>query len=262
MDLRNHRKIAAIDGEIAYTGSQNIVDTGYGHKNLAWHDIMVRLTGPVVLELQAVFVGDWYIETGEILDGPGVFTKPKVTGKLSVQTLPSGPTDPTENYQNSVVAALYAAQRQVTITTPYFVPDEAFRQALEVAALRGVEVNIIVPEQLDQIVVRAASRAYFDELLKSGVNIYFYTPGLLHSKSMCIDDSMAFIGTSNFDLRSFSLNFEINLVFFGAPFIRRLKKLQDEYRSHSTLVTREEWDTRPVRTKLAQNVAKLMSPVL
>ena len=262
MDMRNHRKIVVIDGIVAYTGSQNIVDPGYGHRNLAWHDIMVRLTGPVVLELQSVFVGDWYSETGEILDGAGVFASPRLVGTISIQTLPSGPSYPIENYQSSVVAATYAAKREVTITTPYFVPDESFMQALRVASMRGVRVDLIVPQRSDQRLVGAASRAYFDELIESGVNVYFYTAGLLHTKSMIIDDSLAFVGTSNFDIRSFSLNFEVNLVFIGAPFIQRLKELHHHYRLLSTHVSLEQWKSRPFLKKLGQNVAKLMSPLL
>ena len=262
IDMRNHRKIAVIDGHLAYTGSQNIVDPGYGKKNLAWHDTMVRLTGPVVLELQAVFVGDWYSETGEILDGAGVYAPPRLSGTISIQTLPSGPSYPIENYQSGVVAALYAAKREVTITTPYFVPEESFMQALRVAALRGVRVDLIVPERSDQTIVGAASRAYFDELIDAGVNIFLYRAGLLHTKSMIIDDSLAFIGTSNFDIRSFSLNFEVNLVFIGAPFIQRLKELLHRYRLQSYLISRESWESRPVLRKLGQNIAKLMSPLL
>ncbi|MFC1511586.1 cardiolipin synthase [Candidatus Latescibacterota bacterium] len=263
MDIRNHRKIAVIDGRIAYTGSQNISNPGYHErKNLAWHDMMVRLTGPVVLELQSVFVGDWYSETGEIIEGSGVYTQPQQVGNISIQTLPSGPTYPIENYQSSVVAALYAAQREVTITTPYFVPEESFMQALRVAAKRGVRVGLIIPEISDHSIVGAASRAFFDELLEAGVSIYLYKIGILHTKSMIIDDSLAFVGSSNFDIRSFSLNFEINLVFIGAPFIRQLKELHYHYQLLSIHITREQWAARPFQHKIAQNVANLFSPLL
>jgi cardiolipin synthase A/B len=262
IDLRNHRKIAVIDGRIAYTGSQNIVDAGYGHRDLAWYDIMVRLTGPVVLELQAVFAGDWHFETGEVLDNPEVFTDPLFTGSMTIQALPSGPTYPTESYQRIVVAAIYAAQRQVTITTPYFVPDESFMHALKVASQRGVIVELIFPVRHDQKVVGAASKAYYGELLDAGVHIYEYQPGLLHSKSMRIDDSLAFIGTSNFDIRSFTLNFEINMVFYGSGLIDHLKTVQEKYRSNAIQLTRETWHAQPRIRTFARNVAKLLSPLL
>jgi len=262
IDMRNHRKIAVIDSCIAYTGSQNIVDAGYGHFDLAWHDIMVRLTGPVVLELQTVFAGDWHFETGEMLDSPEVFTIPSSTGQMTIQALPSGPTYPTENYQHIVVAAIFAAQRQVTITTPYFVPDESFMHALKVASQRGVIVELIFPARHDQKVVGAASKAYYGELLDAGVHIYEYHPGLLHSKSMRIDDSLAFIGTSNFDIRSFTLNFEINMVFYGPIFVKHLRTIQEEYRANASLLTREKWQMQPRIKTFARNVAKLLSPLL
>jgi len=209
IDLRNHRKIAVIDGQIAYTGSQNIVDAGYGHKDMQWIDLTVRLTGSVVLELQAVFAGDWVAENDETLEGPEIFpdTSAPVDAGNAVQVLPSGPLYPTENYQCMVVAALYAARHRVVITTPYFVPDEVFLEAIETAALKGVKVELIVPLQSDQKLVDNAARAYYERVLKCGASIYLFDQGLLHAKSMTIDDSLAFLGSSNFDIRSFALNF-------------------------------------------------------
>lgn len=122
LDLRNHRKIAVIDGRIGYAGSQNIVNANYGHRDLAWHDMMLRLTGPIVLELQAVFLMDWYFDTHELLDADAIFPEPALTGNVAAQTLPSGPSFPVDGYQRIVVAAIYAARRRVVITTPYFVP--------------------------------------------------------------------------------------------------------------------------------------------
>jgi cardiolipin synthase A/B len=190
LDLRNHRKVAVIDGRLGYTGSQNIVDAGYGLKDLAWHDLMVRLTGPIIMELQAVFISDWYFETNKVLDTEEFFPDPLEQGEIAVQTLPSGPTYPTENYQRMVVAAIHAAERHVTITTPYFVPDEAFLQAMQTAVMRGVKVEVIVPRRVDQKLVGAAGRAYYDDLLDMGATLYLYEEGLLHAKTMCIDDSI------------------------------------------------------------------------
>jgi cardiolipin synthase len=262
IDLRNHRKVAVIDGRIAYTGSQNIVNADYGHKDLAWHDMMARLTGPAVLELQAVFLGDWYFETDEVLDGDDIFPQPTLTGTVPVQTLPSGPTYPTENYQRLVVAALYAARERVIITTPYFVPDEPFMQAVEVAVLRGVEVELIVPRRCDRWLVAAASRAYYDQLLDAGVRLHRYEAGLLHSKTMTIDNAVAFLGTSNFDIRSFALNFEVNLLLYDEHVTERLRAEQREYMESSVEVSRDEWHDRPAVQKALDNVAKLVSPLL
>jgi cardiolipin synthase len=262
LDLRNHRKVVVIDGRVGYTGSQNIVDAGYGHKDLAWHDLMVRLIGPIIMELQAVFVSDWYFETEEALDGDEFFPAPLESGAIAVQTLPSGPSYPTENYQRMVVAAIHSAEWHVTITTPYFVPDEAFLQAMQTAILRGVKVEVIVPRRVDQKLVGAAGRAYFDDLLDMGASLYLYDEGLLHAKTMCIDDSISFIGSSNFDIRSFALNFEINLLFYGQHVAEQLRAQQKKYIEKSFQLTAENWGKRPAVKKLFQNVAKLVSPLL
>ncbi len=262
LDIRNHRKIAVIDGRIGYTGSQNIVNADYGHKDLAWHDMSVRLTGPVVLQLQTVFISDWYFETDQILDTDKIFPTPELTGQLAIQSLPSGPNYPTENYQRLVVAALYNAKEKVTITSPYFVPDDPFLQAIEVAVLAGVEVEVIVPRQSDQYLVGAASRAYYQDLLDIGAKLYLYEPGLLHAKTMRIDDSVCLIGSSNFDIRSFALNFEISMLFYGHETSEQLRRLQNDYRKDSTLLTHAEWECRSAFTRGWENIAKLLSPLL
>ena len=262
IDLRNHRKVAVIDGRIGYTGSQNIVDASYGHKDLAWRDMMVRLTGPIVLELQAVFFIDWYHETDEVLEGDDLFPDPPRTGEIPVQTLPSGPNYPTENYQRIVVAALYAARQHVIITTPYFVPDEPFLQAMQMAVLRGVEVELILPRKCDQVMVGAASRAYYDDVLEMGVKLHLYDQGLLHAKTMSVDDTVAFIGSSNFDIRSFALNFEINMLFYGPEAAAKLRAQQKQYIAESQPLTLDEWNRRPAVKKAFQNIAKLLSPLL
>jgi len=262
IDLRNHRKMAIIDGKTAYAGSQNIVDANYGHKDLAWHDMMMRLTGPITLEVQAVFLQDWYFETGEVLDNQRVFPDPQVCGETPIQTLPSGPSYETENYQRMVVAGLYAARKQVTITTPYFVPDEPLMQAMQVAVLRGVEVNVIVPSRCDQFTVGAAARAYYDDFLVQGGNLYLYTDGLLHAKTITIDDGMALVGSSNFDNRSFALNFELNMLLYGPQVTEELLARQRYYLQQSTPLDLEEWRKRPALAKLIENTARLLSPLL
>lgn len=263
IDLRNHRKAAIIDGAVAYTGSQNIVDADYGRGGQAWRDMMARLTGPVVLELQIVFVEDWYYETEEIiLDEPHVFSEPRRTGETLVQALPSGPDYPVENYQRVVVAAIYGADERVVITTPYFVPDEPLLQAIQVAVLRGVEVTLIVPERCDQVLVGAAARAYYDDVLSAGARLFLYTGGLLHSKTMTVDDSFALLGSSNFDIRSFALNFELNLLFYGPDMAARLRTEQERYLDHSRPLTLDDYRRRWWAVRLAERIARLLSPLL
>jgi cardiolipin synthase len=262
IDLRNHRKLVVIDGRLGYTGSQNIVNADYGRGGLRWTDLMVRLAGPTVLELQGVFLSDWGFETREILDDEDVYPTLARKGSVPAQTLPSGPNYPTDNYQRLLVAALYEAREQVVLTTPYFVPDEPFMQALEVAVRRGVKVDLIVPEHCDQIVVGAASRAYYDDLIAVGVNIHLYQPGLLHSKTMSIDRALALIGTGNFDIRSFTLDFEVNLICYGREVTDKLREVQDRYVRDSVSLDPLAWKQRPMIRRLAQNMAKLFSPVL
>lgn len=261
-DLRNHRKIAVIDGHVAYTGSQNIVEPGYGHKDITWHDLMIRLTGPVVLELQSIFLTDWYFETMELQSGADVFPDPIRAGEIPAQVLPSGPSYSTENFQRLVVADIYAAHEQLTFTTPYFVPDEPFMQALEVAVMRGVDVRLIVPGRFDQRLVAAASKSYYARLLRAGVKIFIYGEGLIHSKTMRVDDDVALIGTSNFDIRSFALNYEVSVLFYGTTVNERLGKAQEAYLAKCTQLTAEEWEKRGFWCRVGQNLAKLFSPLL
>ncbi len=262
IDLRNHRKLAVIDGRVAYTGSQNIVHATYGRKDMAWHDMMVRLTGPITLELQAIFVMDWHQEAPEVLTGPDIFVQPERTGDVPAQTLPSGPTFPVENYQRLVVGAIYDAQHRVIITTPYFVPDEPLLQAIQLAAWRGVQVDLIVPQRCDQITVGAAARAYYDDVLEAGANVYLHTQGLLHSKTMTVDESLALIGSSNFDIRSFAINFELNMLLYGPDVTCRLRDQQLRYLRDCIKLDAEQWRQRPAARRLLDNIARLMSPLL
>ncbi len=262
IDVRNHRKLAVIDGTIAFTGSQNIVDADYGHKDLAWHDLMVRVTGPVTTELQAIFVNDWHQETDESLSGPEIFPEVHSHGEVAAQVLPSGPNYQVENYQRLVVSAIHGARRRVIITTPYFVPDQPLLQAIQVAVLRGVDVDLIVPSRCDQIIVGAAARAYYEDVLEVGARLHLYPTGLLHSKTMTVDDSIALIGSSNFDIRSFAINFELNMLLYGPEVTSRLRYEQMAYLADSQQLDLETWRQRASFRRVLDNIARLMSPLL
>ncbi len=260
--MRNHRKLAVIDGAIAYAGSQNIVNADYGRKDLAWHDIMVRLTGPVTLELQAIFVTDWHQESNQVLTGRDIFVDPVLTGSVPAQTLPSGPIFPVENYQRMVVSALHGARHHVIITTPYFVPDLPLLQAIQIAVWRGVTVDLIVPQKCDQILVGAAARAYYDDVLEAGAHLYLHTKGLVHAKTMTIDDSIALIGSSNFDIRSFEINIELSMLLYGADVTRRLRREQLRYFVDSYRLEAKHWHQRSAARRLLDDTARLLSPIL
>jgi cardiolipin synthase len=262
IDLRNHRKIVVIDGITAYTGSQNIVDDNYGYKNLVWYDLTARLNGPIVQELQTVFLEDWNFRTNRLPDEKDVFPATEPSGAVPAQVLASGPNYPVESYQRLVVAVLYSAHERVVITTPYFVPDEPFLQAMQVVAQRGVEMNVIVPLRTDHPLIDMAGHAYFEELLEAGVRIFAYGNGLLHAKTITVDDSIAFLGSSNFDIRSFSLNFEINLLLYGHEATERLRERQMEYLKNSHAIAFSDWQKRGSFKRTVNDVAKLFSPLL
>lgn len=264
VDWRNHRKIVVIDGKIAYTGSQNIVDPSYGHHDpaLIWRDLVARLTGPIVLQLQVIFFGDWFMETGKMFDEHHYFHLPHSTNGTPVQVLPSGPIYAPQNYQRLVLSALFCAQQQVTITTPYFVPDDGLLQAIEIACRRGVEVRLVVPKKSDQFLPGHAMLAYFEDLLRWGVKVYRYTGGLLHAKSMSIDNHFCFFGSSNFDIRSFALDFEVDLVFYGSEATQAVRAQQQTYIEHAERLMLEQWHTRSTGQRMLENVAKLFSPLL
>ena len=265
-DLRNHRKLLVVDGRVGFMGSQNLVDSSYNkpsnrRRGLHWKDLMVRVEGPIVLGLDAVFMGDWYLETGEYLgDGSeGQYTVDR-PGGLDCQIVPSGPGYAGENNLQVFVALMYTAQRRISITSPYFVPDGSIMNAIRAATGRGVEVELFVSEIGDQAVVYHAQRSYYEELLRAGVRIWmFRSPYILHSKHFTIDDRVAVVGSSNMDQRSFGLNMEISMVVHGREFVEDLRQVQQDYREHSRELTLREWRGQPLRSTILDNLARLTS---
>jgi cardiolipin synthase A/B len=261
VDLRNHRKIAVIDGRVGYTGSQNIVDARFA-VGITYDELVVRVTGPIVLELQYVFATDWFVETEEVLDGPDIYPDPERPGQTAAQALPSGPGLPTENNQRLFVSLIHGARAKVVITTLYFVPDEPLRQAMQTAVLRGVEVHLIVSERADQMLVSLAQRSFFEEMLEDGIRIHLYRPHFLHAKHLSIDDEIALIGSSNMDIRSFELNNEISLVFYGNDVAARLHIEEERYLHKCKQLDAQQWVKRSYLSKFGELLARLLSPVL
>jgi cardiolipin synthase len=263
IDLRNHRKLAVIDGRIAYTGSQNMVRPDYGRKGVGeWRDVMVRITGPTVNQLQAVFLEDWEFDTGESLDAPEYFPPPAAQGRAVFQVVPSGPNSPTQVLRDLSVEALHSARRRVVIVTPYFVPDEALLVGLRLAVVRGVQVDVIVPARSDQVLVGLAAQFFVEVVLTYGVRVHLYQHGLLHVKAMTVDDEFAMLGTANFDVRSFYLNFELNLLSFDADLNGSLHSYQTKCISESTEVDLATWRERDTIQQWGSQFAKLLSPLL
>jgi cardiolipin synthase A/B len=260
-DLRNHRKIAVIDGRVGYTGSQNIVDPGFV-KGFPNEELTLRVTGPLVVQLQAVFLADQYFESGESLDHPELFPELAAAGSSIAQVVPSGPGYQRENGQELMVALLYSARERVVITTPYFVPDEPFLQAVRSAVLRGVEVNLCLSEHANQLVTQLAQRSYYDELLTAGVRIHLYRPYFLHAKHLSIDDNICLVGSTNIDIRSFALNSEVNVLIYDKEVSARLRAIQQNYFANSRMLNVEEWKKRPLFIRTVQGVARLADSLL
>jgi len=265
-DLRNHRKLLVVDGRVAYTGSQNITDSTYNlprniRRGLHWVDMMVRVQGPVVASINAVFLSDWYSETDEILtEDIHLFAVEAGPGDLDCQIIPSGPGFEFQNNLKLFMGLLFAAQHKIIIVSPYFVPDEGLLLAIQTACQRGLQVELFVSEEGDQAMVYHAQRSYYEALLRSGVRIWLYkAPYILHSKSMSIDDEVAVVGSSNMDMRSFGLNLEISMLVRGQEFVAQLREVEDQYRSNSRTLTLEEWEKQPLRSTVLDNLARLTS---
>ncbi len=266
-DLRNHRKLLVVDGRVGFTGSQNLTEPGYNKpKNhrlgREWNELMLRLEGPVVTELAAVFASDWYAETGDLHPVQPATTATGAEGVAGVacQLVPSGPGYRFENNLRLFNALLYGATHRVSLTSPYFVPDESLLYAVTTAAHRGVAVELFVSEVSDQFMVGHAQASYYQALLESGVRIYLYpAPGVLHAKHLSVDDDVAVVGTSNMDMRSFSLNYEMSLMLVGRPVVSELRTVEDSYRAMSRELTLEEWSRRPARLQYVDTVMRLTS---
>ena len=266
-DLRNHRKILVIDGEIGYMGSQNIIDRSYLKRSnirrgLKWQELVAEVEGPIVSGLDAIFATDWYLETGEAPSRDELipFEQESALQDLDCQVVPSGPGYENENNLKLFLALLYAAERRIIITSPYFVPDEAMLRAISGATQRGVHVELFVSELGDQALVYHAQRSYYEALLRAGVRIYMYkAPFILHAKHFTIDDDVAVIGSSNMDIRSFELNMEVSLLVRGESFVREMRAVEDGYRRDSRELTLDEWMTQPLRSTVLDNLARLTS---
>lgn len=265
-DLRNHRKLLIVDGRVAFMGSQNIIDRSYNKRSnirrgLMWKELIVRLEGPIVAGLNAIFITDWYSETDELLRRESEPIADEVdAAELDAQVVPSGPGFAGENNLRLFLALLYYAKERIVITSPYFVPDEAMLTAITTATQRGIAVDLFVSEIGDQALVYHAQRSYYEALLRAGVRIWKYkAPYILHAKHFTIDDDVAVIGSSNMDIRSFLLNMEVSLMVRSRGFVAQMREVEDGYRRNSSELTLEEWLKQPLRSTVLDNLARLTS---
>lgn len=269
IDLRNHRKLLVVDGNRAMMGSQNMIDSTYDMKeNIKvgrhWHDIMVEVSGEIVASIEAVFATDWYSECGEelgIRDYVWEKTIPEIRGDVcGMQLVPSGPGFTTEPNLKVFNSLFYLAQKKLSIVSPYFIPDESLLSAINTASYRGVDVELFVSEEADQYVVGRAQASYYQALLEAGVRIYLYPkPAVLHTKCFVVDGEYGVMGSSNMDMRSFGLNYEISLLTTGGDLVDDISAVIDDYREKSHELTIEEWEKRPWTRKYMESAMRLMS---
>ena len=261
-DLRNHRKLAVIDGNIGYVGSQNVVDPGFipAYPN---EELLARVVGPVVVQLQSMFLADRYQETEKRLEIPGEFLPARTSvGESPAQVLPSGPAYSYENQQTMLIDLLHEARDRVVMTTPYFVPDEPFLEAMETAALRGAEVHLVVPEHSNKLVTNWAQESHYGRLLAAGIHIHLYAPHFLHAKHVTVDRWVAVVGSVNMDIRSFALDSEVSLLVYDAKVVAAFEAVQARYFKRSREVSKEEWKRRSPFRRVAQNTARLADSLL
>lgn len=296
-DLRNHRKLVIVDYRVAYTGSYNLVDPAYFGKNAGvgqWKDAMMRCEGPSVRALTAVFYSDWAVENdqqlAETIDyvqpyfshnidlseynqsagrlatsqprAGEAFTGETLTEEALIQVIPSAPDKSFYVLYNTLLSAMYLAQKRIVITTPYFVPDEALLAALCNAARRGVDVVIILPEKNNSWWVSQASKAYYHILLTEGVYLAKYRLGFLHAKTVVIDSDYALFGTVNMDMRSFYLNMEIALAIYDKATVNQISDMQQGYLQHCESVNLKKWQKRPLLQRFVERCVRLASPFL
>lgn len=278
-DLRNHRKIAVIDQKIGYTGSFNLVDPRFFKKNAGvgqWVDVMMRCEGSLVQPLAAVFAGDMAVETEsnlmQVQQWVDSYGKQALLHNLQVaqqeqsgvvvQVIPSAPEQGSPVIYDTIVNAIHAATRRIIITTPYFVPDDALLLALTTAATRGVNVTLIVPEAVDSMLVKYASRAYYPRLLQAGVKIALFKGGLLHAKTLTVDSDYTLFGTVNMDMRSFYLNMEISLAIYDESMTETVVALQSTYLKACEYIELKTWQARSKWWGLVENTVRLVGPLL
>jgi cardiolipin synthase len=285
VDFRNHRKIVVCDGVVGFTGGVNVSDDyvapseeDAGRKKAAevirdvrnkvkghqrpWRDTHVKLTGDAVRWLQLTFLDDWYYVTKYAARDRIYFPPQTKAGQHLVQIVASGPDRDVEPIQKLYFAAIAMARERVYVTTPYFVPDDAVLTSLTTAAMRGVDVRVLVPRRSDSLVVTAAARSYYDTLLAAGVRVYEYQPTMIHSKTLVVDDFFAAVGTANIDNRSFRLNFEVSAILYGEE---HAEELCVQFRKDLVKAKEIKTATRlqvPLRWRLAEAGARVLSPLL
>lgn len=272
INCRNHRKICIIDGHTGYIGGMNIADRYLLPGPLGiWRDMHLRLQGPAVVSLQMSFAVDWNFMGKPLLDDPlpapvlplpSSVINPVTVPDAAMQLVVGGPTSPQMNMTLVFLKIISMARRRLWLQTPYFLPTEGLLQALQTASLAGVDVRLMLPRRSDSDMLRWASNSYVSQCLQSGIKVYFFTRGMLHSKAIIVDDDLATVGSSNFDFRSFEHNFEANMLVYSAPFNTLLRQIFLRDQADSQRVTPALWRQRSLRSRALESIMRLLAPIL
>jgi cardiolipin synthase len=264
INYRNHRKIIIIDGKIGFTGGLNVADRYiYGNRLGQWRDTLVRLEGSVVHGLQMLFLADWYFVDSKFIDDTKYFPEPEIFAKKNlIQVVACGPDTDWQTISQAFSHAIMNAQKYIFIQTPYFVPPETINSCVQMAALSGVDVRLMIPQKSDTAFTHIGTYSFLGRLLEAGVRVFRYKDGFLHSKATVIDDNISIVGSANIDERSFTQNFEANVVIYETATAEYLKSLFIRDLKQCEELTLETWTARSNRQKLKEALVRLFSPLL
>lgn len=263
VNYRNHRKIVVIDGQIGYMGGMNIADRYINGLSWGtWRDTHFRFDGKGAHGLQSAFLVDWYVVSRQVISGKDYYPAIESHSDNLLQVAISGPTGPWRTLLQASIFLIANAKKYVYIQTPYFLPTEGLNQALQIAALGGVDVQLMLPKRSDTRSTNMASRSFLDEMIKAGVKVFFYTPGFLHSKLLVVDDTVAAIGSANMDFRSFEHNFEVNAYVYQKQFATKMRRMfmHDIRQCEQAIPSR--WLRRPLKDRIMESFMRLFSPLL
>lgn len=262
LNYRNHRKIVVVDGRIAFTGGINIAERYLKGDTMGlWYDVHLRVEGDAVADFQRMFLSDWALVSGQTLDDARYFPPSEVARHAPMQVVGSSVSSRWSAISQAFFAAITGASQTITISTPYFIPSTSLLEALKVAALKGVDVRIVIPERSDSLLVHWATCSFVDGLLSAGVKVYLYTAGFLHSKLIAVDGRMASVGTANMDIRSLEDNSEVSTFIYDRETVAELTATLEDYIAHSRRVIPDEWYALPHGQRFVNAIARLLSPL-